>query len=412
MEVVKKLEVSGTISGQQLNEFLPNPTLDVSNEILAACTFKELVVEGSVEIGNSFNQLNLVKVLSDAVYEDSGEVTITAPKEFIDLNVQGNVNISSNFVNDINISDIMRTDNEQDINFERLQGDIKISSLKIGGLFDGINATSLEMESFRTFGDQFIESPLIFTSSERLGAAGVDVKTTLNDISVNDYFYVDQSIDFAPNVRVDFLELTVDDAKISNDIGGTGSLGNFNVREFEQNRFSKSRKQEINVPVEVDTLTTRGTFAGDTINGLDFDIFKNYMKLIKNYRTSLLSGHHKIDELIVSGNVNLKFINDRNFNELVNRVIWLNRENSFDNVVFLDDIQVKGNLQVENSMNGKNLTHFLKNWISKNENPIKIDGDVTTEKDIMVEENLNVPEINKIKFEDFLRKQDVVDIER
>lgn len=410
MEVVKKLEVNGTISGQQLNEFLPNPTLELANEILAACTFQDLIVEGNVVVDKKFNGLSLERVLSDAVYDDGSETVITSPKEFLNLNVQKNANISSNFINDINLNDFMTTEGVQEVNFDRLQGDVRIENLTLSGLFDGVNATQLEIESVRTFGDQFIESPLILINGGRVSASSVDVKATLNDVPINDYFFIDQSIEISLNSRVEVAELTATKSKISNDIVGSGKLQNFNFND--QNRLSKSLKQVINVPVVIQTLTTRNTFGGGTINGVDFEIFRNYMKQIKNFRKSLLSGNHKIENLIVDGNVNLKSINDRNFNEIIQQVIWLNRENSFNEVAFLDEIDIKNNLQIENSINEKNFNNFIKNWVSKNENSIKIDGDVTLEKDVMVEENLIVPEINNIKFEDFLRKQDLMEIEK
>lgn len=410
MEVVKKLEVNGTISGQHLDEFLPNPTLEIAKEILASCTFKELFVEGDVKIGKSFNKLDLEKTLTDVIYEDDIEVVIAAPKEFLNLEVKNNLNISSNFINNVNLSDVMTTNGEQEVNFDRLQGDVRIQNLKLGGLFDGVNATQLEIDSVRTFGDQFIETPLIIASGGRVGANSINIKSSLNEIPVGDYFFTDQIIEFAPNARVEFIDLTVDASKIASDVIGQGALKNFNMQELERNCLSKSLKQMINVPVQVKTLTTRGTFAANSVNGIDFEVFKNYMRQIKNYRKALLAGQHKIDNLIVDGNVVAPSINDRNFSELLNQVFWLNRENSFGEIEFLDEIDVKGNLSVE-AVNGKNFDSFLSGWISKNENPIEINGDVTSEKEVMVVENLVAREINRIKFEDFLRKQDVVDVE-
>lgn len=288
MEVVKKYEVNGTISGQRLDEFLPNPTLELTKEILASCTFKDLTVEGDVAIENNFNGLNLEKVLADAVYDDKDAV-ITAPKVFTNLEVKGNANISSNFINDINLRDIMTTDGEQEVSIERLQGDVTISNLKLGGLFDGINPTQLEPDSVRTFGDQFIETPLIIAKGGRVGASSLDVKISLNDVPIESYCFTDQPIDFPPNVRVEFSDLSVGNFNVANDVVGTGALVNLNLQEFLATRLSKSLKQVINVPVKIDTLTTKSTFTGGSINGLNFDKFKSYMVKMKNFLKDLLS---------------------------------------------------------------------------------------------------------------------------
>lgn len=413
MEVIKKLEVNGTISGQQLDEFLPNPTIEFANEILAACTFKELIIEGNVNVDNSFNGMGLEKVLTDAIYESDIEVVITKPKDFNNLDVKGNLNVTSNFINNININNFMRSDIEQEVNIERINGNVKISNLKLRGFFDDVNATLLEMDSVRTFGDQFISSPLIIATGGKVGATSIDVKNTLNDVPLNFYFYSDKIIELSQNTKVEFLNsLTAENSKILSDIIGVGSISNFNIQAFEQNRLSKNIKQVINVPVEIRNLITKKTFASNIINGLNFETFKNYMRQIKNYRQALLSGQHKIDSLVVDGDVNLQFINDRKFDDVLARVIWLNRENSFSSaVVFLDDIDVEqGGLKIDNLFNGKDINHFLKNWIPKTENPIVITGNVTTEKDVMVEENLSVKSINDIAVEDILRKQDVLDL--
>jgi hypothetical protein len=408
MEVVKKLEVNGTISGQKLDEFLPNPTLELTKEILASCNFKDLTVEGDLTVEKTFNGVNLENVLSDAVYNDDVNV-IAAPKVFNNLEIKDNLNISSNFINDINLREIMTTNTDQEVAIERFQGDVSIANLKLGGLFDGVNPAKLETDSIRTFGDQFIESPLIIAKGGRVGASSLDVKISLNEVPVESFCYTDRVIDFPPTTRVEFLDLSVGNLKVDADIVGTGTLVNLNLPEFLNNRMSKSLSQTINVPVEIDTLTTRNVFNGETINGLSFDKFKSYMVKMKNFSKSLLSGEHKIDTLIVDGNAILSFINGRDFKDLLQNIIWLDKTNEFDEIIFLDEIDVK-NLKIS-SVNGKKFDEFIKNWVSKTENPVKIDADITFSEAVFVTGNLAAKEINNIKFEDFLRKDDVVEVE-
>lgn len=408
VEVIKKLEVNGTISGQKLDEFLPNPTLELTKEILASCNFKDLTVEGDVSVENSFNGVNFEKVLADAVYDDDINV-ITAAKVFQNLAVKGNLNITSNFINDVNLKDIMTTNTEQQVAIERLQGDISIANLKMDGLFDNVNPTLLETNSIRTFGDQFIETPLIVKGG-RVGATSLDVKISLNDIPLESFCYTDQAIDFPPNTRVEFLDLTVGNLKIDGDIVGTGSLVNLNVQDFANNRLSKSLIQTLNVPVEINTLTTRNVFNGATINGMSFDKFKSYMVKMKNFSKTLLSGEQKIDTLIVSGNAILTLINGQDFRELIENVIWIDRTNNFDEVIFLDGIDVK-NIKV-GLLNEKDFGTFIQNWIPKTETPVKIQKEIVFTKNLVVTGNLETREINNIKVEDFLRKDDVIEVDR
>ncbi len=411
MEVLKRFEVNGTITGKKLEEFLPNPTLDRAEEIIAGCSFKKLTVEGEIKVEDSFSGKNLEAVLSDAVYDDHEENVIRAPKVFKNLEITKNTNIVSNFINNINLKSIMTTHGEQEVSIEKFLGDVWIKNLRLLGLFDSVNATELEMNSVRTFGDQFIGTPLLFVDGGKIGADSVFIEKSLNEIPVENFIYLDQGVELPQNAQVEVPDLSIENLRVNEDIVGSGSLANMNLHDLRKNHVSKSHEQTMNVPVEIDKLVTRKTFSGTNINGQPFDRFKNYMIKIKNFSKSLLSGEQKIDTLIVDGNANMNFINDKNMEELMNSIVWLDRSNSFNEVIFLDDIKAR-NLVVRDSVNGKNFATFIDNWIPRTENPVKISKDIVFENDLIVAENLEVKEINNINFGDFFRKRDVVQVDR
>lgn len=409
VEVSGQLEVHGTVSGKKLDEFLPNPSLEHAKQILADCTFKELVVEGYVNVTNSLNGQNLKAVLADVVYESNSEseVVVTGSKSFNNLELQNDAVITSNYINGIAIESFMTTVDNQTVYAEKLLGVIHFENLKLAGLFDGINATELEMSSIRTFGDQFIETPLLITN--HLSAKSVDIKSMLNDVSVDEYYFVDRPIEFQPQTKVGMFDLTVKNIKVNEDVVGNGKLVNFNLEELKQNRLSRSIEQNIVYPVNAEKVTVEDLFKGTMINGMDFEIFKTYMLNLKNFKADLLSGKHKLDSLIIDGNVQLKSMNDKDFETIKNNVIWLNKSNKLEGSLhFLDELEVHGALTVEKFLNGKNMTAFLENWVSKKEDPIILTSNKVV-KSLMVEENMDVAEINKIPYEHLLKKQDVID---
>jgi hypothetical protein len=411
MGVIKKLEVSGSIGGRKLDKFLPNPTLEMATEILSACTFRELTVEGLVKVEGNLNGKSLEVLLADVVYEDQGEVLIKSQKTFNNLEASGNINIANGFINDIPINDILTSNTDQVTTIKALSGDVFISKLKLTGLFDQINVTELEMNSIRTFGDQFIQTPLIMGKSNRIDANEVDVEKTLNTIAVQNFCLVNEEISVSPNTSMIFNDLIVQSGKINGDIIGKGAQMHLNLKYIEENRFSKSLKQNIIAPVEISSLITEDIFSATHINGIEFTKFKNYMRGIKSYKNLLLSGEQKIENLIVDGNVHLQSINDRDFEQLKENVIWLNRPNAIEShFKFLDDITIEDKLIIQGMVNKKNFQQWSENWISKNENPIKIDADKTIKGDVLVEENVIAPKINKIKYENILRKRDVLDL--
>jgi cytoskeletal protein CcmA (bactofilin family) len=410
LEVIKKLEVAGTIAGRQLNEFLPNPTLQEVKEVAAACSFKEVIVEGTVTIEDTLNGQQLETILADVVYEtnDDSEVVITAPKTFTDLEVKGDISVISNFINDRSLDNILMTDRDQVATFDRLHGDIFFSNLKLFGLFDGINATELEHNSVRTFGDQFIETPLILSEGHRVGAGNADVKNTLNGISSSDLLFIDQPMTVPSAV---FNELQVENLHINGDVNGPGVFSIVNITDLLKNYLSKTQKQKILVPVRIKSLATNGTFGATSINGIDFELFRKYMRGIKDFKSSVLSGDHRLDNLIVDGSVNLKSINGRYFNKIVENVVWLNRPNNIErSLKFLEDLRIDGSLTVQGTVNKKSFNSWTENWISTEESMTVLNSDKIFTGKVLIKESLQVESINSIKFDDLLTVKDVVQL--
>lgn len=408
LEVIRKLEVNGTIAGKELHEFLPNPTLAETKQILAACNFKELIVEGKLTIEGTLNGKKLESVLADVVYEtrDNSETIINAPKSFIDLKVTGDVETSNNVINDMNLNNIMITDRDQSLSLAKLSGDVFISDLKLTGLFDGVNAAELEHNSFRTFGDQFIETPVIIRNGHQVEAVSADVKNSLNRIIVGDFLLIDQVVNFADK-DLFFDHLNSENVILNGDIVGHGVFKNLNISDLNSVFLSKSRTQDIRVPTVIKSLSTNGTFFAKSINGVNFGTFRKYMHGIRDFKSLVLSGEQKLDNLIVDGSVKLNRINGKDFNKIVQNVIWLNRPNTVNgNLKFLDDVTIDGLVTVRDKFNMKSFKAFTENWISNQEKSIVINSDKFFNKNVMVEESLVAESINNINFEDLLMIKD------
>lgn len=409
LEVMNKLEVNGTIAGRQLDDFLPNPTLNDVREIAAAASFNELVVEGEVIIEDTYNGENLEKTLSEVVYEsiDESDVVIKGPKVFQNLEVLGDIQVASNFINDRSLDDFVMNDRPQAVNIQTFIGQVFFSNLKLTGLFNGINATELERSCVRTYGDQFIETPIVIGPNHRVEARAIDVKTHLNQVPIGGYVFIDQPVNLK---EAKFEDLRVDELFLDGDAFGPGVFSSMNVADVETNYLSKSRKQKITVPVTIQSLTTNGTFSSKTINSMDFDVFLNYMRGIKNYKKAIASGAIPIKNLIVKGDLILNTLHGRIFNQILQNVIWLNRPNELAlPITFLDDVVVNGPVTLEGSLNGKFFQAFVENWVSNTENPLIIHGGKLFEKDLAVEKMVQTEILNGILFEDLLTVDDVLE---
>lgn len=408
LEVTQSLEVNGTISGKNLDEFLSNPTLEQTNEVAASCSFRDLIVNGPIFIEESLNGENLELILSDVVYENSeGEdLFISAVKTFKNLEVQGNVEIKSGYLNDINLDNVMLTNVEQTIDLKGpMNGDIIFENLKVSGVYDGINATELEQNAIRTFGDQFTESELVFVDKSHFHATGsfVRIENTLNGIPVEEFLDQDtENIEMMAG-EVQFNDLIVDNLIANGDVVGPGALNNVNLKELEVVHLSKSQPQIINVPVRIKNLRTDEKFESETINQMEMKKFKNYINKVKNYKDLLMTGEMEIDNLIVDGDVFIPgLINGRSFQRIIDNAIWLNRPNDIStNLKFLDEVVIE-KMIVDGTVNKKAFERFVKDVVSVNDDNIVVAGEVVFVKDLFVNGNLNTKSVNNIPFDDIL----------
>jgi hypothetical protein len=90
----------------------------------------------------------------------------------------------------------------------------------------------------------------------------------------------------------------------------------------------------------------------------------------------VLSGDHRLDNLNVDRSVNVKSINGRDFNKIVENVIWLNRPNNIEgSLKFLKDLRIDGLLTVQGTVNQKSFKSWTENWISSEESTTVLNSD-------------------------------------
>ena len=388
---------------------MANPNLNQSNQIPAACMFRDLIVDGPIIIEETLNDRSLSEDLANVVYEGEAPVEITSVKTFKNVEFADDLRITSNFLNNINLGNVMLADQEQQVKITNLVGRVYFGKLNLGGTFNGVNITELDENAVKTFGDQFTESELVF---EKLDpslpfATGqlVRIERTLNGIDVNDF--VDHENNVKLNGNVYFEDLTVDSLR-GKHISGPGSFDNLNLKEFEQTRLSKTKpNQQLFGPAHIGTLISEKNFESQYINGIEMKLLKTYVNNVRNYQDLLLAGNLTISNLVVEGNVLVTGVNGRNLRKMMSNAIWLNKVNTIrSNFKFLDPITLQKELIVHGFVNGKNFKTFVQNLVSIKEDPIKLKGTKVFLHDLKIEESLNVKRINEIDFVDIWTKKD------
>lgn len=380
---------------------MANPNLNQSREIVAACMFSDLIVDGPITIEESLNDMSLSDELSNIVYESEDPVEINSVKTFQNAQFADNLRITSNFLNNINLKNIMMANKEQHVKNNNFKGRIYFGNLNLEGTFNDVNITKLNEDAIKTFGDQFTESELIFEkldpSQPFVTGQKVKIEESLNGIDVSGF--IDHEKDVMLDGKIFFENLSVDSLRGSH-IVGPGSFDDLNFKEFEQTRLSKTKpNQKLQGPAHIAVLTSEKNFESQYINGVEMKLLKKYVNNVKNYQDLLLAGNLAISNLIVEGNVYLTQVNGRNLEKLLNNVIWLNRPNIVsNNLRFIEPVEFQKNLTVLGFVNGKNFETFLQNLVSIKEDPIKLWGHKVFLQDLNIEESLTVKQINGIDF--------------
>ncbi|KAJ8919572.1 hypothetical protein NQ315_002194 [Exocentrus adspersus] len=300
IEVAEQLEVDGQILGTGIEQFLPNPTLQQVANISAKVTFKRLEVDGNVIIEDSFNGSSFADLLKNLLYKDQ-QAEISAEKQFPQgLTVRGNLEVTSNSINNLDVETIITKDTEQVLNITKLNGKVTIDNLNIDGKFNKVNVNEMEQELVKLTGEQSISSTLIF--KEELEVENIEITEALNNVKPDDYLYSDTELETA----FGFKEIEADTITVEGNF--SGSITNFDIKEFSTQYLSRSKDQVIEAHYDivksiVDNLNT------ESINGENVTDVLNYEEFSAKVLEALNSGQIKVKDLYVNGSLQVESIN-------------------------------------------------------------------------------------------------------
>nr|XP_019548163.2 LOW QUALITY PROTEIN: uncharacterized protein LOC109418432 [Aedes albopictus] len=415
LHVTERLEVKGAIRGKHLDEFLDNPSLLQTPLVKAACHFKQLFVDGPVVVEGKLNGMDVDAVLSDVVYDSEHTVTIEAAKRIASVEFGDKVTIGSGMVNEFKLDQFVTRSTEQELSVREINGNVFIHDLKLDGLFDGLNATALDVSSVKLFGDQYTETSLIFKNRENalypdVEANELKIMKTLNSKARSEYKDTEQE-ELVLSGQISLSHLHVNHMKLTgSSLSGPSKMINLvHLPTFDSLRFSLSRPQQVTAPFYVNKLVVGSQIATAHVNGRDIRGLKESFDRVDNFKTHLLQGSIPIENLYVGGDLQVNMLNDVNFDALVKQVIWLNRPNRIPGTFrFLDPIQVEGNLTIRGQINNADLGDFLEDVVRKSAGVAEFHGTTVFMNGLVVEGNVNTESINNIHMSELALRNDTI----
>lgn len=397
------------VIGRHLNDFLPNPSILQSKVINSTCQFKNLDVRGSIFIRGRINKIKLDDLLSDVVYTNDPNPVISSRKIFENVYFNGEVSVTSNLINGIDMDSFLTKSSEQVLDISEISGNVTFAYLEIDGVFNGVNITELDLNSIKVVGDQFTEAELIFNNQEEDGL--VDIRA--NEIRISEKYNSFRSDDFILTTRdfvlrsdVLFKDVLVDHLELKRDLIGNGIVNKINLEYFDRTRFSLSQPQEITRSFYIKSGRVLGNLDVKKINEIEMVNFLDSYTNITNIENRILNGQISVENLRILGNAVFHRINNVDFAAKVTNAIYLNRTNNIiGDIRFMDEIQVNEDLIVLDNMNKENFNSFLDDLVRRTpENNIQLEGTRYFTKGIHVLGNINTRYLNGIEMSKLLVK--------
>lgn len=396
---------SSNIEGPHMDQFLSNPTLQQERLVKASCDFRNLRVDGKIIVRANVNGMDINAELEKYLYITEQPMQVNGFKEFKSLQVN---DLHTNLVNGRDVSTFATLDTEQTFNISQMIGkSFYFDSMQLNGLFDFINITELLDKSIRTTGDQVTEAHVIFASTEGSNLFTPQVSMTAKNLIIQNALNTFPAADFIDHTNIldykgmiEGAEIHVDRLYMQGNLQGAAVINGESLEYFNTYRLSKSSDQIITVPTFIQSVVN-SDFQLTRINSMGQKELVDALDKIGNFGDQFQNRH--IDELYIESSANLEHINNVDLRHLMGNVIWLNQSNEFSfEVSCLDEIRAEDTVAI-NRLFGE--PDYLSRVLWRNQsNEIRLNGPIRFKRGLVVEGNIETPNVNGLRTERILTK--------
>lgn len=354
-----------------MDDFLANPNLQQTKLIESDCLFHNLEVDGPIYVKKNLGDIDIDAVLGDVIYKNNPKTLVTAFKTFDTFDAE-QVNLTSNLINGFHVQDYLTLDTPQTLYLDHLRGNVIFQNLNITGLFDGHNATELDENTIKLFGDQFTEADLTFENSELkdfdLQAEIFDITDSINSVPLTNFVSVNEYLEFNGNVNLNGA--IVDDLVHSNgEFLCNDYVNGYSLNTLAANHLSITRSQDITGAFVIKKGIIKGDLEALSINGYPARTLLTQFEKIRNIAAFVSDGKtsRAIETITVDGKADISKLNGHDLEAIKQNAIWLNIPNSIPgNLRFLEPIVIQGNMKVD-QINGVNFNEFITGIVRKGE---------------------------------------------
>lgn len=353
--------------------------------------------------------INVDAVLADVIYKSNPKQVITAFKTFDTVHAE-HVSLTSELINGFFVRDYLTSDTPQTLYLDNLRGNVIFRNINVTGVFNGINATELDQNSIKLFGDQFTEAELIFNNTDYaldfdVHAEILEIVDGVNSVQLADFVTVDDYLEFNGNVYLN--KAFIDDlTHINGEFLGNGILNGEPLDVLESKYLSVSKSQEIIGSFIIKTAIIKGDLDAILVNGYPVSNLIRHFEKIRNMPGFISTGDKTVRTIFINGNVTISKLNGHNLESIKENAIWLNRPNTLPGSFrFLEPVSITANIQVE-KLNAVDFYEHSSGIVRKSELDQKLEFFETKEfiNEIHVNERIDCYELGTVRADSILTK--------
>ncbi|CAG9856275.1 unnamed protein product [Phyllotreta striolata] len=393
LQVTEELKVEGNILGDSIAKFLPKPTLEETNIIMCNVQFKNINVKGNIIVEHKFNNKDFKASLDNIIYDDEDQATISSIKDFPrGLTVHGPLHIKSNSINSHNLGEFVTKNTDQNLDVSLINGNVIIRNLIVNGSYNGQDIKTLDDSLVKLTGNQFVYSVLSFDDLE---AENVVIDRTLNDISPDDFLYVNKTFDVD---SLSFDEFIAENLTVKGSL--QGNISGFDIKDINNRYLSRTKSQTIE-PRFVINSTKIDQFKSINADTVKIIEEESYLKYVRDL---LSSGNLTVENLHVEESLQINNINNKPaVNIMPDTVLGIARKNG--NKLILEDLFLK-DLHLT-QLGAVNWNDYVQQIVYKNQTNsfLKFDKPKQFLNGITVKNLIETKKINNVSIFNVLTKQ-------
>ncbi|KAL1489956.1 hypothetical protein ABEB36_013879 [Hypothenemus hampei] len=355
--------------------FEENSPIYEAQSINANIEFYNLEVQGNVIVKHFVNNTNITTFFNDYLLKSDENITITALKNFPNgITIKDNLHVISNKINEIKLESFITKDTSQDLHINAINGNVNFDNLMVKGLINGYNISKLNDTLVRIDRPETFNNTITFIEPVKDLAA--------QELAIN-----------AENILMSVVDM--DKVTVKGNLNG--EISSLNLMK---NMMNYINDQTIQQPYIVGALKCNHIEI-ENINGLPVNKVFSMQSFHDNITDILTYRNATVKDMHTEGHLNLRTVNQVNFQKLLNEHPWSRLYRNGSNLTIDGDVYFE-TLNI-NNLSKDSFDDFFDRIIFKSNVDVTILDSLKLLEEVVVNRLIETSTLNGVSIDNILR---------